>query len=355
MQLVAIARALSMRARILIMDEPTSSLFDDSVERLFRLIKELKRQQVAIVYVSHKMDEIFRICDRATVLRDGSTVGTRVIAETSAAELIHMMVGREWRAARRQPGRGAREALLALSSVSTGKLRNVSFELRRGEVLGLAGLVGAGRSELGWALMGMERVKQGQIMLRGKRVSPQSVRRAFELGIRHLPEDRKLEGLMMHMSILDNCTVADLSKLSSFGFIDPKREKAAAAPLFRSLSLKAGSWSAPVHSLSGGNQQKVLLARCLLADPDVVFLDDPTRGIDVAAKEDIYAIIERLAAEGKGVILVSSELPELLRCSDRILVMREGAITAEFDSGLATQEQIMTFATRPVVGSEVRP
>jgi ABC-type sugar transport system ATPase subunit len=174
------------------------------------------------------------------------------------------------------------------------------------------------------------------------------------LGIRHLPEDRKLEGLMMQMSILDNCTVADLSRLSSFGFIDRRGEKAAASPLFAELSLKAGSWSAPVHTLSGGNQQKVLLARCLLADPDVLFLDDPTRGIDVAAKEDIYAIIERLAAQGKGVILVSSELPELLRCSDRVLVMREGAITAEFSSAETTQEQIMTFATNPVVSSEVR-
>ncbi len=351
MQLVAIARALSMNARIIIMDEPTSSLFDDSVERLFRLIAELKSRGVAIIYVSHKMDEIFRICDRVTVMRDGSTVGTWPVAEISAADLIRKMVGREWK-----PGeRGVREAgpiLLAVSGLTTRKLRNVSFELRKGEVLGIAGLVGSGRSSLGAALIGLDAWKRGHMTLHGRPAAPDSVSKAFALGIRLLPEDRKLQGLMMQMSILENCTIADLGAMAPHGLVRRGREASAVLPFFRDLSLKRASLRAPVATLSGGNQQKVLFARCLLANPEVLFLDDPTRGIDVGAKEDIYAIIERLAQQGKGVILVSSELPELLRCCDRILVMREGEITARFDAATVTQEEIMTFATNPVAPGE---
>jgi len=351
MQLVAIARALSMNARIIIMDEPTSSLFDDSVERLFRLISDLKSKGVAIIYVSHKMDEIFRICDRVTVMRDGSTVGMRAIAEITPAELIRMMVGREWKA-RERPVRQTSEALLAVSGLTTRKLRDVSFEVRKGEVLGIAGLVGAGRSSLGAALIGLDKWKRGQMTLHGRPARPDSVRKAFKLGLRLLPEDRKLQGLMMQMSVLENCTIADLGQLAPDGVVRRRREVSAVQPLFRDLTLKAASLRAPVGTLSGGNQQKVLLARCLLANPEVLFLDDPTRGIDVGAKEDIYAIIERLAEQGKGVIFVSSELPELLRCCDRILVMREGEITARFDAATATQEDIMTFATNPVSSGE---
>jgi ABC-type sugar transport system ATPase subunit len=348
MQLVAIARALSMNARIILMDEPTSSLFNDSVARLFRLIDQLKRQGVAIVYVSHKMDEIFRICDRVTVMRDGSTIGTRHISEITPPELIRMMVGREWQPRDRPDRTESGEVLLSVSNLTTHKLRDVSFELRRGEVLGAAGLVGAGRTELGAALMGLDPWKKGHMTLRGEPVKPGSVREASELGIRLLPEDRKLDGLMMQMSVLENSTIADLARMSPYGFVSRARERSASNPLFRELSLKAASWDIRVGALSGGNQQKVLFARCLLGDPDVLFLDDPTRGIDVGAKEDIYAIIERLAEQGKAVILVSSELPELLRCCDRILVMREGEITADLSALGVTQEEIMAFATAPV-------
>ena len=340
MQMVAIARALASNARILFMDEPTSSLFDDAVERLFRLIKELKQRGVAIVYVSHRMDEIFRICDRATVLRDGATVGTRAISETSAEELIRMMVGRDLATLDQRSLAGS--LLLSVSNLSTKKLQNISFELRKGEVLGIAGLVGAGRSEIGAALFGLDRVLSGTIRLNGREIRPQSPSDAMRLGIALVPEDRKHEGLMMQMSVTEN---AVLGRGAKFGFVNRREEASALNPVFRALALKTASADARVSTLSGGNQQKVLLARCLLANPEVLFLDDPTRGIDIGAKREIYVIIEKLSAEGKGVIFVSSELPELLRCSHRILVMREGRATAIFDRTDATEERIMKAAT----------
>jgi ABC-type sugar transport system ATPase subunit len=343
-QLVAIARSLSMRARIILMDEPTSSLFDDSVERLFELIAGLKRQGVAIVYVSHKMDEIFRICDRVTVMRDGETIGTRTTQEVTVAELIRMMIGKEWQTRDRKP-KSTSEVMLSFSDLTTAKLRDITFDLHKGEVLGIAGLLGSGRSEIGAALMGLDRWKKGQITLRGKPASIKSVKKALTLGIRWLPEDRKLDGLMMQMSVLENGTISDLSAMSRFGFVDRRRERKAAQKSFSTLSLKAASTDLPVATLSGGNQQKVLFARCLLGNPDLIFLDDPARGIDVGAKEDIYQIIEQLASEGKGILLVSSELPELLRCCDRILVLKEGRIVAELNAGKTTQEEILTFAT----------
>jgi ABC-type sugar transport system ATPase subunit len=346
MQLLAIARALSMNARIILMDEPTSSLFDDSVERLFRLIAEMKQRGVSIVYVSHKMDEIFRICDRVTVLRDGETIGTRVIGETSAEELIGMMVARELiPSAAGTKSKPSGEVVLSIAKLSTDKLHDVSFELRRGEVVGIAGLVGSGRSELGAALFGLDRRSGGTIQLNGKLVAPQSPREAIQLGIGLLPEDRKLQGLMMQMSVVENCTLAVLNRLQTFGFIHNSRETSEVKPLFDELALKCSSYSASAGGLSGGNQQKVLLVKCLLANPDVLFLDDPTRGIDVGAKEDIYRIIAKLATTGRAIIFVSSELPELLRCCDRIMVMKEGRVTATYNSAEATQERIMAAAS----------
>lgn len=341
MQMVAIARALASNARILFMDEPTSSLFDDAVERLFRLIEGLKQNGVAIVYVSHRMGEIFRICDRATVLRDGATVGTRVISETSQEELIRMMVGRDLEGTSER-GTLAGPLLLSVHDLSTKKLQNISFELRKGEVLGIAGLVGAGRSEIGAALFGLDRVSSGTIRLHGHEIRPRSPADAIGLGIALVPEDRKHEGLMMQMSVAEN---AVLGRGARFGFVNRREEANALDPVFRALALKTAPRDARVSTLSGGNQQKVLLARCLLANPEVLFLDDPTRGIDIGAKQEIYAIIEKLTADGKGVIFVSSELPELLRCSHRVLVMREGRATAMFDRSDATEENIMKAAT----------
>ncbi len=349
MQLLAIARALSMDARILLMDEPTSSLFDDAAERLFGLIAALKQRGVSTVYVSHKMDEIFRICDRATVLRDGETIGTVEMAGASVNQLIRMMVGRELPITARAARRVAGETVLAAEKMSTAKLKNVSFELRRGEVLGIAGLVGSGRSELGAALFGIDRIKSGTLCVQGKLHSPRSPRDAMASGIGLLPEDRRLQGLMMRMSVLENATLAVLPKISGLGFIHLRQEFSIVGPVARQLALNCPSTAVPVSQLSGGNQQKVLLARWLLLNPTVLFLDDPTRGIDIGAKQDIYRLIDELAAGGKAIILVSSELPELLRCCDRILVLNEGRVTAHYDARDATQEQIMSAATNAEV------
>jgi ABC-type sugar transport system ATPase subunit len=344
LQLIALARALSMRARVILMDEPTSSLTEDAARRLFEVIAGLKQTGVSIVYVSHKMDEIFQICDRATVLRDGETIGVENIRNTTPRALIRMMVGRDLQeraTTNHSPDSGV---LLSVSNLTTRKLRSVSFEVKRGEVLGIAGLVGAGRSALGAALFGTDHVRTGQIWLRGNLIKSRSPASAIASGIGLLPENRKLQGLMMQMSLLENGSMAVLKKIQRFGILRPRREASALEPIYRELALKCPSWSARVSTLSGGNQQKALLARWLLVDPDVLFLDEPTRGIDVGAKEDIYRIINRLAAMGKGVILVSSELPELLRCSGRILVLHEGRVTAVFETREATQEKIMVAA-----------
>ena len=346
-QLVAIARALSMEPRILLLDEPTSALFDDAAENLFRLIGGLKRQGIAVVVVSHKMDEVFRIADRITVLRDGVTIGTRETIQTNLGEIVSMMAGRELspdRVRRPAPPTPTVPALLSVNGLTTRKLRGVSFELRAGEVLGVAGLVGAGRSELGAALFGLDPILAGAIRLRGTPFHPRSVRHAMASGIGLLPEDRKDLGLMMRMSVVENATMASLSRWQRFGVTRRRRESAAVDPFRQRLELRAPSLDAPVSGLSGGNQQKVLLMRWLLADPAVLFLDDPARGIDIGAKQDIYRIVEELAAAGKGVILVSSELPELLRCADRILVLNGGRATATFTSAEATREKIVAAA-----------
>jgi ABC-type sugar transport system ATPase subunit len=345
MQQVAIARALSMNARLILMDEPTSSLSGDAAEALFGVIATLKRRGVSVVYVSHKLDEIFRICDRLTVLRDGAAIGTRAVAETNIDEVIRMMVGRELQAAASSRPETRGDVLLSVAGLGTAKLRDVTFDLHRGEVLGIAGLVGAGRSELGAALFGLDRVLAGSIRVGGRAVRPRSPAEAIACGIGLLPEDRKLEGLMMDMSILENSTLAVLRRFRRGGFLRRAVEREAIAPVHERLAVKCPSLEARVASLSGGNQQKVLLSRWLLADPQALFLDDPTRGIDVGAKRDIYGIIQELAAGGKGVIFVSSELPELLACCHRILVMNGGRVIADCDAGTATQEQIMAAAT----------
>jgi ABC-type sugar transport system ATPase subunit len=333
-QLLAIARALSMNARLLLMDEPTSSLFDDNVERLFHLIGDLRGRGVSVVYVSHKMDEIFRIADRITVMRDAETVGTLETPATTTNELIRLMVGRELANTESPRPETPAEVILQLDKVNTKRLQNVTFDLRRGEILGVAGLVGAGRSELGAALFGLDRIMSGTMTLSGAPFAPRSPRDAIRRGIGLVPEDRRGEGLMMSMSVLENASFAARGNV-----------RAEFAEVARQLALQCPSSDTTVGHLSGGNQQKVLLARWLLLHPDVLFLDDPTRGIDVAAKHDIYRLIAELSASGKAVILVSSELPELLRCCHRILVLREGRVTAIYDSPEATQEKIMAAAT----------
>lgn len=345
-QLVAIARALSMDARYLVMDEPTSSLTHEDVAVLFRIIGKLKAKGVGIVYVSHKMDEIFRIADRITVLRNGVGMGTLRTGETTMDEVVRLMAGRETGRSMRRSGSSFGETALAFERVTTQKLQDVSFELRGGEVLGVAGLVGSGRSEIGRALFGLDPLASGQMRLRGQAYAPRSVREAMAAGVALQPEDRKTEGLMMRMRPAENAALASLATLARGGWLGASVERAATAPVFERLRLKADAPDAPVSTLSGGNQQKVLLARWLLRDPDVLFLDDPTRGVDIGAKEDIYALIAELAATGKAVLFVSSELPELLRCCDRILVMKGGQCVAALDGERATQETIVGYAAK---------
>jgi ABC-type sugar transport system ATPase subunit len=345
-QLVAIARALSQQAKILLMDEPTSSLAYDAVARLFTLVRALKNLGVSIIFVSHKMREIFSICDRITVLRDGVTVGTRVTSETTTNEIITMMVGRELKDATSRPVHSISDkALLTVHGLTTDKIRGMTFALRRGEVLGVAGLAGAGRSELGAALFALDRIKAGSVRVKGQPLNARSPRQAIRSGVGLVPEDRKLEGLMMQMSVLENSTFAVLERLSSWGFLRSSREMEAARSVHGRTRMKAASYGAPVSSLSGGNQQKVLLARWLLVNPDVLFLDDPTRGVDVAAKRDIYEMISELAALAKGVIFVSSELSELLLCCDRIMILHEGRNVGIVEAAQTNQEEIMSLMT----------
>jgi ABC-type sugar transport system ATPase subunit len=306
-----------------------------------------------MVYVSHKMDEIFRICDRATVLRDGETIQTVETGATTAAEIIRLMVGRDLRIAARPELRAMDDVVLSVDRLTTHKLNSVSFELRRGEVLGVAGLVGAGRSELGAALFGLDPIRSGTVRCGGRTIAPGSAREAMRHGIGLVPEDRRLEGLMMSMSVLENGSLAVLHRMQKWGFIRRRQEKHELAAMVKQLALNCPSLGASVDTLSGGNQQKVLLARWLLLDPEVLFLDDPTRGIDIGAKQDIYRIIDELASAGKGVILVSSELPELLRCCDRIMVLSAGRVTVVYDAKEATQEKILASATNMGSQSDV--
>jgi ABC-type sugar transport system ATPase subunit len=327
------------------MDEPTSSLSDDGASTLFELIRSLKQSGVSTIYVSHKMDEIFRIADQITVLRDGRLISTRTAAASSVAEIIHDMVGRELRESTRPAAPPKANVLLQVRALSTAKLHHVSFELNEGEVLGVAGLVGSGRSSLGAALFGLDPILDGSMELLGVPFAPRSPSDTMKQGLGLVPGDRKLEGLMPQMTVIENSTFAVLDRLQVFRFIRQDAERRETAEVHSTLRLKTAPGDVPVSTLSGGNQQKVLLSRWLLADPDVLFLDDPARGIDIGAKQDIYEVLDRLSAAGKGIILVSSELPELLRCSDRILVLRDGAVAGILTREEATQERIMSLAT----------
>ncbi len=344
-QLVAIARVLALDAKVIFMDEPTSALTDDAVERLFGLIRRLKERGVAIVYVSHKMNEIFRICDRVSVMRDGEMIGTEACADTSIDRVIQQMVGRPVSTARREKNFSAGSGLLEVHEASTRKLREVSFTLGRGEILGVAGLVGSGRSEVGRALFGLSPITGGAMTLEGNKYEPRNAHDAVSQGIALVPEDRQREGLISGMSIRQNATLASLSKYSRASWIIRALETAASAEALAGCRTKFADQELPVRSLSGGNQQKVLIGKWLVTHPRICFFDDPTRGIDIGAKDDIYRLVSELAAKGLGVIWVSSELPELLANAHRILVLHEGRCLGILDAATATQEDIMRLAT----------
>jgi ABC-type sugar transport system ATPase subunit len=344
-QLVAIARVLGLDAKIIFMDEPTSALTDDAVERLFGLIRRLKERDVAIVYVSHKMSEIFRVCDRVTVMRDGEMIATEPCATTSIDQVIQQMVGRAFTATHRESLSSTTATLLEVCGVSTRKLRDLSFTLGRGEILGVAGLVGSGRSEVGRALFGLSSVTGGKMLLEDRPYVPGSPHEAVTRGVALVPEDRQREGLISGMSIQENATLASLSKYSRASWIDGRTEAAASAKALANCRTKLAGQELPVRSLSGGNQQKVLIGKWLLTQPRVCFFDDPTRGIDIGAKDDIYRLVAELAGKGLGVIWVSSELPELLANAHRIIVLHEGRCVGILDANSSTQEDIMRLAT----------
>ncbi|GAA3129460.1 L-arabinose transport system ATP-binding protein [Kribbella aluminosa] len=343
-QLVEIMRGLVGDVRVVAFDEPTSSLSDHEVDILFGLIRRLRDEGVAVIYVSHRMKEIFQIADRIAVLRDGRLVGVRQAGETDEDELVRMMVGRELQAMTR-PERVAGEVVLAVSGVTSADVRDVSFEVRRGEVVALAGLVGAGRSELVKAVVGDLPLLAGTVSMNGRRLRLRSPRDAIRAGIGFAPEERKAEALILERSVRENVSLAVLDRMRRFRFVQRGREQRVVNGFLQSLRIKTPSAEQQVRKLSGGNQQKVVLARWLAREPDLLILDEPTRGVDVGAKAEIYAVINELAADGTAILIVSSELPEVIALADRILVMREGRLAGELGAG-PSEEEILRLAMK---------
>jgi rhamnose transport system ATP-binding protein len=353
-QLVEIARALGARASVLIMDEPTASLSDREVARLLAVIRELRSQGVGLIYISHRLDELFQIADRVTVLRDGSTVATRPMADVTHAELIRLMVGRELTAVFPKQPAPLGDVILELRGLgcrATG-VSDVNLSIRAGEIVGLAGLVGAGRTELARVLFGLAPADAGEIGFRGKRVVIDSPERAKRLGIAYVPEDRRRNGVILEMPVAANATLASLNKVSSRGWLDFRRERSTAESFVSRLGIKTPSVDVPAGDLSGGNQQKVAVARWLATDPALLILDEPTQGIDVGAKAEIHRLMSELAARGMAILMISSELPEILGMSDRIAVMHAGRIVGVMDRADATQELILSLALgKPASGA----
>lgn len=342
-QLVQIASAVGSDARVIVFDEPTSSLSQHEAERLFEAIALLRADGVTCIYVSHRMPEIFRLCDAVTVLRDGRHVGTRPIGDLDEAELVEMMIGRrlEQYFPHHVKAEAGAEILAVEGLASPGKFEGISFRLRAGEVLGLAGLVGAGRSEVAEAIFGLDAAATGSVRVAGVPVPTRDTRAAMASGIGLVPEDRKRAGLVLGMSCKENLTLPTLERLSPFGWIRRRRERALADEYLRALRVRTPDADFVAAGLSGGNQQKIVLAKWLAARARVLILDEPTRGVDVGAKAEIHGMIDRLAAEGNGVLLISSELPELINLSTRILVLRAGRIVGEVPRERATQETLV--------------
>jgi ABC-type sugar transport system ATPase subunit len=344
-QIVAIARALVGEARAVVMDEPTASLTEREVQQLFRIISELTSGGVGVVYISHRLDEIFAISDRITVLRDGHHITTAPASELDAEELVRLMVGRPLNELFTRSPHSPGEVALEVRGLSrAGEFEGVDLVVRRGEIVGLSGLVGAGRSEVAQCIFGIRSPESGEVRIDGEEVQIRSPQSAMERGIFYVPEERRSQGLILPFSIKNNITLSILDRISRFGFV-PRAERQTADRFAKDLSIRGAMVSDPVSRLSGGNQQKVVLAKSLAREPSILLLDEPTRGIDVGAKSEIYRLIDDLAKEGKAILLISSELEEVLSMSDRIVVMREGRITGEFGRDEADQEKVMTAAT----------
>jgi rhamnose transport system ATP-binding protein len=344
-QLVEVAKALSLQARVLVMDEPTAALTPGEVSRLFAIVRRLRDQNVAVVFIGHRPEEIFAIADQITVLRDGMYVGTYQAQEIDPERVIALMVGRPLDALYAKQAAAPGKTVLRVEGLRReGVFTGISFEVHAGEIVGLAGLVGAGRTEVARAIFGIDRLDGGQIWLDGRPVQFDSPRAAVRAGLSYVPEDRQTHGLILPLPIAHNVTLPLLREMAWGGFLRPARERRLAAEYGRRLRLRARSVRQPARDLSGGNQQKVVLAKWLATRPKALILDEPTRGIDVGAKAEVHRLMGELAASGLAILMISSELPEILAMSDRILTMREGRLVAQFDRAEATQERIMAAA-----------
>lgn len=344
-QLVEIAKSLSRTVKVIIMDEPSAPLTNNELKYLFDIVKKLKKEGLAVLYISHRMEEIFQICDKVSVFRDGHYISTKNVADTTKDELIREMVNREISDTYPQIEKELGDVSLEIKNISTNLLQNISFKARKGEKLGIAGLVGAGRTETARAIFGADPIETGEVILNGKMLHIHSPADAIKAGIAYLPEDRKQLGLFLNMSVKDNLLFSYYPELVKGGLISNKDAIDACDRQIDTLKVKTPTREQIISHLSGGNQQKVIVAKWMLMDCDVIIFDEPTRGIDVGAKQEIYQLINMLAQEGKTIIIISSELPELMGLSDRILVMAEGKITGEVDNETMTQEKILELAS----------
>ena len=348
-QMCEIAKAISHDAKVIIFDEPSAALTEAEIEELFKIIRDLRDKQLGIVYISHRMDEIKAITDRVTVMRDGTYVGTLITKDSTKDDIINMMVGRVIYEDPKTASTVPKDApvVLKVEHLNAGKLvRDVSFELHKGEILGFSGLMGAGRTETARALFGADPIDSGDIYVNGKKVEIHSPQDAVRAGIGYLSEDRKRYGIVVAKSVAENTTMATMHKFTNGIFINKKKESEVAWKHVRALKTKTPTVETEVVNLSGGNQQKVVIAKWLTRDCDILIFDEPTRGIDVGAKSEIYTLMNELVAQGKSIIMVSSEMTEILRMSDRVIVMCEGRKTGELDISEATQESIMHLATQ---------
>jgi ribose transport system ATP-binding protein len=348
-QMVEIAKALSYNSEVLIMDEPTAALTESEINELFRIIRELRAKGVGIVYISHRMDELKQVCDRVTVMRDGCYINTTEMKDITIDQIISMLVGRTiFESTPELPENPSRETVLEVRNLNRGRaIKEVNFHLKRGEILGFAGLMGAGRTEVARAIFGADPIDSGEIYVLGSKVSIKSPTHAVNHGIGYLSEDRKRYGLTLGMDIESNIVLATMKKfLGAFGWIHRSKTRTTAESYVEALKIKTPGIAQKIKNLSGGNQQKVVIGKWLTRDCNILIFDEPTRGIDVGAKSEIYRLLNDLAQQGKSIIMISSELPEILRMSHRVIVMCEGRITGELQMDEATQEHIMKYATK---------
>lgn len=344
-QMVEIARAASSDAKIVAMDEPTSALSEHEVQTLFEIIRSLKKRGVAIIYISHRLEEIFEVADRVTVLRDGKHVGELDIADATRENIVQMMVGRSLNLFPKEPVPIGDEVMRVEGFSRKGLFSDISFSVRKGEILGIAGLMGAGRTEIARAIFGIDRRDSGEVVIGGRKVAIESPLDAIRSGLGLVPEDRKFQALILGMAVRENITLTHLSEFARGGFVSKAKERESARQHVAELDIRTPSIEQTVANLSGGNQQKVVIAKWLGVKPNVLILDEPTRGIDVGAKAAIHSLMCKLAGNGVGIVMISSELPEIMAMSDRIIVLHEGRITGRFPREEATQDKIMMAAT----------